>query len=92
MHAGGDAGEFERLLSRLNELRLEAGRERDPFEVHAISLDAYTVDGIHRLEDLGVTDVIVGFRNSYSMEPDSQQLTEKIDALRQYADNVIAKV
>ena len=36
-----------------------------PFEIHVISMDAYTVDGVRRLEDKGVTDAIVGFRNAY---------------------------
>ena len=55
---------------RVGELRKEYGREREPFEIHVISMDAYTIDGVRRLEDLGVTDVIVGFRNAY--EPDTQ--------------------
>ena len=52
-------------------------------------MDAYTVDGVHRLEDLGVTDVIVGFRNAY--EVDTQTIEHKINALEQFADSVIAK-
>ena len=88
MHAGGDAETLKRLLARLHALRREYGRERQPFEIHAIAMDAYTVDGIRRLEDLGVTDVIVGFRNVY--EKDTQTLQEKLDALRGYAERVIA--
>jgi probable F420-dependent oxidoreductase len=90
MHAGGDRESLERAIARIRELRRELGREREPFEIHAIALDAYSVDGARRLEDLGVTDVIVGFRNSY--ERDQQTLQEKLDALRSYADRVIAKV
>ena len=90
MHAGGDQGVLETLLQRLGELRKEYGRESEPFETHVISLEAYTVDGIRRLEELGVTDVIVGFRNVY--EKDTQTLQQKIDALQSYAENVIAKV
>jgi len=90
MHAGGQEP-LESLLARLRELRREYGREREPFEVHVISLDAYHLDGIRRLEDLGVTDVIVGFRNVYVEKVDSMTLQQKIDMLRQYADNVIAK-
>jgi len=89
MHAGGDAKQLAAMLGRIGELRREYGRDRDPFEVHVISLDAYSVDGVRRLEDVGVTDVIVGFRNTY--EPDTQTLEQKIDALRRYADDVIAK-
>jgi len=90
MHAGGDAEALDRMLQRLRALRREYGREREPFEVHVISLDAYTLDGIRRLEDKGVTDAIVGFRNAY--EPDTMSLQQKIDALRRYADLMIAKV
>ena len=57
-----------------------------------ISLDAYTVDGVRRLEDLGVTDVIVGFRWPYQVGPDTEPLAEKLAKLRQYAEDVIAKV
>jgi probable F420-dependent oxidoreductase len=89
MHAGGDAAELARLLSRLRALRREAGREREPFEIHVIALDAYTPDGVRRLEDQGVTDVIVGFRNAY--EQDTQTLQHKLDALRDFAHRVIAK-
>ena len=89
MHAGGDQKSLESLLGRLALLRAEYGREKEPFEIHVISMDAYTLDGIKRLEELGVTDAIVGFRNAY--EVDTQPLEQKIDALRQFADNVIAK-
>jgi probable F420-dependent oxidoreductase len=90
IHGGGDAEELPRLLARLEALRRDAGRESDPFEVHAISLDAYTVDGIRRLEELGVTDVIVGFRWAYGRGPDREPLEQKVDALRRYADTIIA--
>lgn len=89
MHAGGDQAKLEEYLKRLHELRREYGREHLPFEVHAISFDGFTVDGVKRLADLGVTDVIVGFRNMY--DTDTMSLQKKIDALRLYAEHVIAK-
>ena len=90
MHAGGDHDELVRCLERLRALRAEYGRADLPFETHVISLHAYHADGIRLLEDLGVTDVIVGFRDPYHM-PDTA-LQPKIDLLRQYADTVIAAV
>jgi probable F420-dependent oxidoreductase len=91
MHAGGgEAADLDGALRRLTELRKEYGRENLPFEIHAISLEAYTVDGVKRLEDRGITDVIVGFRNAY--EADTQTLEQKIEALERFADSVIAKV
>lgn len=92
MHAGGDPAELSKLLAQIQELQIEHGKSNDPFEIHVISLDAFTIDGVKRLEESGVTDVIVGFRNSYANEADTQSLEEKIGSLRAYADNVIAKL
>ena len=78
------------VIARLGELRREYGREKEPFEIHVISMDAYTTDGIKRLEDKGVTDAIVGFRNAYVA--DTMTVQQKVDALKGYADNVIAKL
>jgi probable F420-dependent oxidoreductase len=90
MHAGGDPEILGGMIKRLNELRWHYGRERAPFEIHVISFDAYTVDGVRRLEDLGVTDAIVGFRNVY--EEDTMALQDKIDMLKRFGDDVIARV
>lgn len=91
MHGGGgQATDFEAAIARIQELRKEYGREEEPFEIHVISMDAYKPDGIKRLEDLGVTDAIVGFRNAYGA--DAMTLQDKIDALKGFADSVIAKV
>ena len=92
MHAGGDAEELQKMIGRLNELRREYGRENTPFEVHVISFDAYSVDGVKKLEDMGVTDCIVGFRDVYNEKVDSQTLEQKIAALNWYAEEIIAKV
>jgi alkanesulfonate monooxygenase SsuD/methylene tetrahydromethanopterin reductase-like flavin-dependent oxidoreductase (luciferase family) len=92
MHAGGDPTELSKLIEQIQNLRAEHGVENGPFEIHVISMDAFTPDGVKRLDELGVTDVIVGFRNSYANEADTQTLAEKIGSLRAYADNVIAKV
>ncbi|WP_030513948.1 TIGR03619 family F420-dependent LLM class oxidoreductase [Nocardia sp. NRRL WC-3656] len=91
MHAGGDPEDLDRMLARLNELRSERDSST-PFEIHAASLDAYTTDGIKRLEDKGVTDVIVGFRYPYVAGDDTEPLADKIAHLEKYAEKVIAKV
>jgi probable F420-dependent oxidoreductase len=89
IHAGGDPDELGRMLARVRELRADSARAGEPFEVHVISMDAFTADGVKRLEDLGATDVIVGFRWPYTTEPDRQPLQEKIDLLTKFADRVI---
>jgi probable F420-dependent oxidoreductase len=92
MHAGSDGDQLPTMIGRLEELRREYGREAEPFEVHVISMDGYSVDGCRRLEELGVTDVIIGFRNSYQMEQDTETLQQKLDAMKWFADTVIDKV
>ncbi|WP_029899455.1 TIGR03619 family F420-dependent LLM class oxidoreductase [Nocardia brasiliensis] len=91
MHAGGDGDELDRLLVELDALRTEYGTRKD-FEIHVISLDGFTVDGIKRLEDKGVTDVIVGFRLPYTLDQDTEPLDTKIANLSRFAEHVIAKV
>ena len=92
LHGGGDPADLPGLLARLAELRREHGTEDKPFETHVISVDAYTPDGVQRLEELGVTDVIVGFRWPYGTEQDTETLQTKVDSLNRFADDVIAKV
>jgi probable F420-dependent oxidoreductase len=92
MHGGGPPEELDALLTKLDKIRRAEGLQDKPFEIHVISLDAYTPDGIKRLEDRGVTDVIVGFRVPYIVGPDTQRLDTKIEHLNRYAEQVIAKV
>jgi len=91
MHAGSDAEQLPAMMQTINEVRAQAGRADRPFELHAISIDAYSPEGIERLETAGVTDVIIGFRDAYQPGPDTQSLDEKLTALQWYADEVIAK-
>ncbi len=80
------------MITRLRELREEHGTIDKPFEIHVISTDAYSADGIKRLEEVGVTDVIVGFRWPYHVGPDPEEIGTKLSALRRYAEDVIARV
>jgi probable F420-dependent oxidoreductase len=91
MHGGGtDPEELDRLIARIKKFREEEGKT-GPFEIHVISTDAYTVDGIKRLEDKGVTDAIVGFRYPYISGPDTEPLEAKIRHLERYAEKVMSK-
>lgn len=94
MHGGGQPEELDRLIKRLNQIREEQPEEArtDDFQIHVISLDAFTLDGIKRLEEKGVTDVIVGFRLPYILGQDTEPLDAKIRHLEKFAENVIAKL
>ncbi|BBZ64559.1 LLM class flavin-dependent oxidoreductase [Mycolicibacterium monacense] len=91
MHGGGDPEELDGLIAKLNRFREEQGQS-GPFEIHVISVDAFTLDGIKRLEDKGVTDVIVGFRIPYITGADTEPLADKIRNLEWFAENVIGKL
>ncbi len=92
MFAGGKPEELATCLARLDVLRKEHGRENLPFTIYATSIDAFSLDGVKRLEDQGVTDLIVGFRNAYSDQQDTQPLDVKLAAMKRYADKILAKL
>jgi alkanesulfonate monooxygenase SsuD/methylene tetrahydromethanopterin reductase-like flavin-dependent oxidoreductase (luciferase family) len=92
LHGGGDPAHLPGLLARLCEFRRQEGTAGRPFEVHVISTDAYSVDGVRRLEEQGVTDAIVGFRWPYQVGPDREPLAGKVAKLRRFAEDVIAEV
>ena len=89
LHGGGNPAGLPGLLSQLARYRAEYGTATRPFEVLAISADAYSAAGIGRLADQGVTEVIVGFRWPYQAGQDTEPLQAKLDALRRYADDII---
>ena len=91
MHGGGNE-DLDELLAKLNRYRDEEGTADKDFQIHVISIDGFTVDGVKRLEDKGVTDVIVGFRIPYIVGQDTEPLDAKIRNLEWFAENVIAKV
>lgn len=88
MCAGADMEQLEAYIRRINELREEFGTADKPFKVYTTGQDAFTDEGIAKLESIGVTEVIIGFRNVYEMEPD-KTLQEKIDLLNWYAGEFI---
>lgn len=88
MCAGADLQQLESFIGRINQLREEYGTAGRPFRVFTTGQDAFTPEGIAKLESLGVTDVIIAFRNIYEMEPD-KPLEEKIAMLQWYAGEFI---
>ncbi len=80
--------ELVERLEIVNGFRKEYGRENEPFEVFA-GMPAFSVDDMRRLEDRGVTSLGVGYRNPY--EPDTMALKDKIDWVKRFGDEVIAK-
>jgi alkanesulfonate monooxygenase SsuD/methylene tetrahydromethanopterin reductase-like flavin-dependent oxidoreductase (luciferase family) len=94
MCAGGMLDDLIPMIDRMNDLRKEHGRTGERFDIYATTPESFTVEGIKRLEDLGVTHTAGGFGrfNPYGTETDPESLQEKIDNLRRHGDEVISKV
>lgn len=88
MCAGADLAQLGAYIKRINQLREEYGTASKPFRIYTTGQDAFTTQGIAQLAEIGVTDVVIGFRNVYEMEPD-RPLEEKIGMLQWYAGEFI---
>ena len=92
IHAGGDTASIAKYITRINELRDEYGTADKPFEIHAITADAFSVEGVQALEAIGVTECIVGFRDAYTGKADTQSLDEKYAMMQWFSENIMQKV
>ncbi|NUT36409.1 MAG: TIGR03619 family F420-dependent LLM class oxidoreductase [Hamadaea sp.] len=77
-------------IARLGELRAEYGRS-DAFEIQAVCVDRFGLDGYRQQADAGVTDAIVVPWLFYGAGFDSE-LSVKKDGIRRFADEVIARM
>ena len=91
IHAGGSFEDLAATVKQIDAYRKEYGRDHLPFEYQSMSAEAFSVDGVRRLEDLGIEEAIVAFRNPYEAKPDTATLDEKIGQLNWFAENVIQK-
>lgn len=92
MYAGGGSEQLKPMLDAINGYRGEFGTTGKPFRVFATEIGQVTVDSVRRMEDMGVTDMPVVFRNVYAVEEDTQPLQEKLDSYARFADEVIHKL
>ena len=90
MHAGGDLEEMKKMIVKLKEIRKRIGKEHEPFQIHAASGLGINLDGLKKLEEMGVTDAIIGFRIPY--HKDTMPLSAKIDLIKMYGDMVLKKL
>ena len=80
------------MIAKVNQYRKEAGRSHLPFDFQHMGPAGYTVDGVKQLQDLGVDEVVIAFRNAYAGGPDNRTLESMIGEINHYADTVINKV
>ena len=89
MCAGASLDELREYVGKLNGYREEQGTADRPFRVFTTGQDAFTPEGIRELEDIGITDVIIAFRNVYEQEPD-HDLDTKLKQIQWYAGEFIS--
>ena len=83
--------DLRQVIARLGELRAEYGRADLPFEIQAVCIDKFGVDGYRDLFEAGVTDVIVMPWMNYGIGFDGE-LAAKQDAVRRFTHDVIEQV
>ncbi|MBB2941012.1 putative F420-dependent oxidoreductase [Actinoplanes lutulentus] len=83
--------ELREVVDRLGVLRAEYGRTETPFEIQAVCVDQFGLDGYRRQASVGVTDAIVVPWLAYRAGFDAP-LRVKQDALHRFADEVITKI
>jgi alkanesulfonate monooxygenase SsuD/methylene tetrahydromethanopterin reductase-like flavin-dependent oxidoreductase (luciferase family) len=88
MCAGADLDALKTYISKLNDFRQQRGTPDAPYKIYTTGQNAFTPEGIAELESMGVTDVIIGFRDVYNMQPDDD-LDTKIQQLQWYAGEFI---
>ena len=83
--------DLETTIARLAELRGEYGRADLPFEIQAVCLDRFGLDGYRQQAEAGVTDAIVvpWLMHGHGFDAD---LTVKRESLRRFADEVITRL
>jgi probable F420-dependent oxidoreductase len=87
--ANTDFDTLRTLIGQLNEQRAQQGTlQRPDYEIHAYDMNARTLDDFRRLRDLGVTDICATPWNVYQA---GLKLQDKLDNLRRFGDEIIAK-
>jgi alkanesulfonate monooxygenase SsuD/methylene tetrahydromethanopterin reductase-like flavin-dependent oxidoreductase (luciferase family) len=84
--------ETERCVRKLHALLDERGRSRDDFEIHAGVMDASTADDFRRLEELGVTDVVVSPVADYRTHSGAMTAADKIEWAKRFGHEILERV
>ena len=56
-----------------------------------IKADAFSADGVKKLQDIGVTECIIGGRDAYKGKQDTSSVADKVMMMEWFAENIIAK-
>ena len=81
--------ELAEIRTKIDGYRKEYGREDLPFALYGSARDAWDLDGYRRLFDIGVTHLIT--MPWYFYAGADADLAGKVDGIKRFADDVIAK-
>jgi alkanesulfonate monooxygenase SsuD/methylene tetrahydromethanopterin reductase-like flavin-dependent oxidoreductase (luciferase family) len=97
-HADGWVGvpstweETERCVRALHRLLDERDRSRDEFEIHGGVMGASAVDDFRRMEELGLSDVIVSPAADYRSHSGELTVADKVDWVKRFGHEVLEQV
>jgi alkanesulfonate monooxygenase SsuD/methylene tetrahydromethanopterin reductase-like flavin-dependent oxidoreductase (luciferase family) len=81
--------ELRAIRARLDQHREELGRSHLPFSVYGSARDAWDLDGYRRLAEAGVTHLVT--MPWYFYAGADVDLAGKVDGIKRFADDVIAR-
>ena len=85
--------EAKTMIGKINQYRDEFSTLSHPnYQFQIMSEACYSVDGVKKLEELGVTEVIIAFRNAYEGGEDNRTLEGMQAEINWFANEVIHKV
>jgi len=91
--AGVTIEEAKTMISKINQYRDEFDMLSHPnYQFQIMSEAGYSADGVKQLEELGVTEVIIAFRNAYEGGEDNRTLEGMQAEINWFAEEVIQKV
>ena len=87
--AGLEFNETKRIMNRLTELRDEYGTLNKDFYNLTMGPECYTPEGVAKLEDIGINECAVAFRDTYAGEEDNRTLEGMLAEIEYYSESVI---
>ncbi len=83
--------DLREVVARLGTLRAEYDRVAEPFEIQAVCIDRFGVDGYRAQAEAGVTDAIVVPWVFYGVALDGP-LQDKKDGMKRFAEDIMGKL
>jgi len=84
--------ELEALIKEVRGYRAEAGKANEPFRILGFGCsDAWGPDGFRAMRDIGL-DVVSTMPGAFYGVDMKAPVAQKIDAIKRFADDVIAKI